>query len=141
MGGKKAFPRYLIRVVFILVVASFSPRCLRNVVSEGSPSEEASSEKEPDYASFARLSSQPYYYSSDWDSKPNYIVFLKEKNGPIIGMEIRQYGDISYYEWLTFQEAESSASELERRTPSRTIRLYPSAEGCRQMVDFLHYQH
>ena len=129
MGVKKSFPRYLVRVAFILVIASFSTGCMRNSISKGSLSEEKPSEKEPDYASFTRLSSQPYYYSSDWDSKPNYIVFLKEKDGPITGMEIRQYDDISYYEWLTFQEAESSASELERRTPSRTIRLYPSDEG------------
>ena len=83
--------------------------------------------------SFERLSSQPYFYSSDWDSKPNYIVFLKEKEGKIIGMEIRQYEDISYYEWLTFQEAESSAAELEKRTPSRTVRLYPKDD--RILVD------
>jgi hypothetical protein len=129
MGGKKAFLRYLIRVAFILVIASISQGCIRNAVSKGSPSEETPLEKDPDYASFTRISSQPYYYSSDWDSKPNYIVFLKEKDGPITGMEIRQYEDISYYEWLTFQESENSAAELERRTPSRTIRLYPSDGG------------
>ena len=79
--------------------------------------------------SFGRLSTQPYFYSSDWDSKPNYIVFLKEKEGAVIGMEIRQYEDISYYEWLTFQEGESSAVELEKRTPDRTIRLYPKGDS------------
>ena len=77
------------------------------------------------FNSFARIASQPEYYSVNWDAKPNYMKILPSSDGSPIGLEIKQYSDVTYYEWLTFYEWQSVEEQMSLRTPSNSIRLFP----------------
>jgi hypothetical protein len=83
--------------------------------------------------SFRRISLLPYYYSVDWDSKPNFISVVRSEDGERGYLEIKRYGEVSYYEWLTFYEWQSVEEQMSLRTPDKTIRLYP--KGRKELTD------
>ncbi|MBR1434385.1 MAG: hypothetical protein IJ584_04645 [Bacteroidales bacterium] len=83
--------------------------------------------------SFRRIGLLSYYYSVDWDGKPNFISVVRSEDGESGYLEIKRYGEVSYYEWLTFYEWQSVEEQMSLRTPDKTIRLYP--KGRKELAD------